>query len=215
MPYFPPGSSVMVGDSGSGGVAGSVPAPAAGDALKFLRGNATWGRVTSSPLQVLTASNSASLNFTGADNTIYRGYRCVIHRLLPATDGANAYLRASSDQGATLRSGAEYDYTGVYSTSAGYSGGGGNLSGTGIVLFGSLDNASRGISGWVEIIMGTSAFDWQVTASVGGIASTGPAVTNYTTYGESNQASLNGFGFVMSSGNIASGTVYVYGILLA
>lgn len=33
---------VMVGDAGAGGTAGAVPAPAAGDATKFLRGDATW-----------------------------------------------------------------------------------------------------------------------------------------------------------------------------
>jgi len=43
---------VMVGDSGSGGTRGAVPAPATGDATKFLRGDGTWaaggtGTVTS------------------------------------------------------------------------------------------------------------------------------------------------------------------------
>lgn len=33
---------VMVGDSGSGGTAGLVPAPATGDATKFLKGDGTW-----------------------------------------------------------------------------------------------------------------------------------------------------------------------------
>lgn len=34
--------SVMVGDSGSGGTKGLVPAPVTGDATKFLKGNGTW-----------------------------------------------------------------------------------------------------------------------------------------------------------------------------
>lgn len=34
--------NVMVGDTGSGGTKGLVPAPAAGDAAKFLRGDGTW-----------------------------------------------------------------------------------------------------------------------------------------------------------------------------
>lgn len=36
---------VMVGDSGSGGAKGLVPAPAAGDATKYLKGNGTWSTV--------------------------------------------------------------------------------------------------------------------------------------------------------------------------
>src|SRR5215211_547971 len=34
--------NTMTGDSGSGGTRGVVPAPATGDASKFLRGDATW-----------------------------------------------------------------------------------------------------------------------------------------------------------------------------
>lgn len=37
---------LMVGDSGSGGTAGLVPAPVTGDATKFLRGDATWQTVS-------------------------------------------------------------------------------------------------------------------------------------------------------------------------
>lgn len=36
----------FVGDSGSGGTAGLVPAPATGDATKYLRGDATWATVS-------------------------------------------------------------------------------------------------------------------------------------------------------------------------
>lgn len=36
----------FVGDSGSGGTAGLVPAPATGDASKYLKGNGTWGSIT-------------------------------------------------------------------------------------------------------------------------------------------------------------------------
>lgn len=35
--------NIMVGDSGSGGTKGLVPAPTTGDATKFLRGDASWG----------------------------------------------------------------------------------------------------------------------------------------------------------------------------
>ena len=38
----------MVGDSGAGGTRGAVPAPAAGDATKFLRGDGTWVAVSGS-----------------------------------------------------------------------------------------------------------------------------------------------------------------------
>lgn len=36
---------VMIGDSGSGGTQGAVPAPAAGDAARFLKGDGTWSNL--------------------------------------------------------------------------------------------------------------------------------------------------------------------------
>jgi len=39
----------MVGDSGAGGTKGAVPAPATGDATKFLRGDATWATPATNP----------------------------------------------------------------------------------------------------------------------------------------------------------------------
>lgn len=42
--------NAMVGDSGSGGTKGLVPAPATGDATKYLRGDATWQTISASSL---------------------------------------------------------------------------------------------------------------------------------------------------------------------
>lgn len=42
--------NAMVGDSGSGGTKGMVPAPATGDATKYLRGDATWQTISASSL---------------------------------------------------------------------------------------------------------------------------------------------------------------------
>lgn len=51
---------VFIGDSGSGGTRGAVPAPAMGDATKFLRGDATWqtiaGSGTVTSVSVVTAN---------------------------------------------------------------------------------------------------------------------------------------------------------------
>lgn len=58
--------NVMVGDSGSGGTKGLVPAPASGDATKFLSGAGTWTNPTGSGDVVgpgsATADNIASFN---------------------------------------------------------------------------------------------------------------------------------------------------------
>lgn len=80
------GHSAFTGDSGSGGAAGIVPAPAAGDATKFLKGNGTWDTVAggggvsdhtalsnlawSSSGHTGTASNFAGFDVNGAADNI-------------------------------------------------------------------------------------------------------------------------------------------------
>lgn len=50
---------VMVGDTGSGGTKGLVPAPAAGDATKFLAGDGTWTAAPASGINQLTGDVTA------------------------------------------------------------------------------------------------------------------------------------------------------------
>lgn len=61
-------STPFLGDTGSGGEAGSVPAPASGDATNFLRGDASWGPATGSPapdyVEEESASSRTSTSFT-------------------------------------------------------------------------------------------------------------------------------------------------------
>lgn len=68
--------NVMVGDSGSGGTKGLVPAPVAGDATKFFRGDGTFVAVpgggdalTSNPLSQFAATTSAQLRGVLSDET--------------------------------------------------------------------------------------------------------------------------------------------------
>lgn len=65
----------VVGDSGSGGTKGLVPAPAAGDAAanKFLKANGTWQPVVSTAVQVVNTMNGAvatGSTLIPADDTI-------------------------------------------------------------------------------------------------------------------------------------------------
>lgn len=75
--------SVMVGDTGSGGSKGLVPAPITGDSTKFLRGDATWQTIpgggdalTSGNLSQFASTTSAQLatvisNETGTGLLVY------------------------------------------------------------------------------------------------------------------------------------------------
>lgn len=66
----------FVGDSGSGGTKGLVPAPTTGDATKFLRGDATWVTIsgggdalTTNPLSQFAATTSSQLAGVISDET--------------------------------------------------------------------------------------------------------------------------------------------------
>jgi len=68
--------NAFIGDSGSGGTKGLVPAPASGDSGKFLKGNGTWASVpgggdalTSNPLSQFAATTSAQLAGVISDET--------------------------------------------------------------------------------------------------------------------------------------------------
>lgn len=68
--------NTMVGDSGSGGTKGLVPAPTTGDATKFLRGDATWVSIAgggdaliANPLSQFAATTSAQLAGVISDET--------------------------------------------------------------------------------------------------------------------------------------------------
>lgn len=68
--------NAMVGDSGSGGTKGLVPAPVTGDALKFLRGDGTFAAIpgggdalTTNPLSQFAATTSAQLAGVISDET--------------------------------------------------------------------------------------------------------------------------------------------------
>lgn len=61
------GYATMVGDSGAGGTKGAVPAPAAGDATKFLRGDATWVTGTAAPVTYTISNKTGAYTVVAGD----------------------------------------------------------------------------------------------------------------------------------------------------
>ena len=61
----------FTGDAGSGGLKGLVPAPAAGDAPKFLKGDGTWGAISAGTVTSIDVSGGSSgLTFANGPVTI-------------------------------------------------------------------------------------------------------------------------------------------------
>lgn len=93
----------FVGDSGSGGTKGLVPAPVTGDATKFLRGDGTFVAIpgggdalTSNPLSQFAATTSLELKGVISDET---GSGALVFGTLPTFDSFNLVTTSSSTLG--------------------------------------------------------------------------------------------------------------------
>jgi hypothetical protein len=84
--------NAFVGDSGSGGTKGLVPAPAIGDATKYLKGDGTWATVSSLPSQtgnadkvLATDGTSTSWQYSGLGAGSLGTSNVVLGRSKPAS----------------------------------------------------------------------------------------------------------------------------------
>lgn len=95
--------NVMVGDSGSGGTKGLVPAPATGDAVRFLRGDGTWTNPSGSGDVVGPASavdGNVAL-FNGTSGKIIKDSGLPYTNIYVQNTVANGNFRASEGAGTT------------------------------------------------------------------------------------------------------------------
>lgn len=162
-------------------------------------------------LEQHTASSSASLDFTTSISSTYDEYLVEFVNVTPATDAVDMRLLFSTDGGSTWDT--SNNYYGFYN---GYSLLGGftniNNPGTSFKLAPSIDKDFDGVIGSLRIsnpqqnsFRHSILFDLLTTFSDGNVGrTTGGGTWNVTT-------AINAFRIVMSSGNIASGTVRCYG----
>ena len=218
-------------------VEGSAPAsPSSGDQRLFvdsadhlLKLKNSGGTVTSvgggggsgalALLEQHTASGSASLDFTTALSATYDEYLIELIDLVPATNGTDLQLVVSTDGGSTWLAGTNYRWgvSVLWNTGNpnGYqASGGARVSMTGYEAGGVSNTASEGgYGGSCRLFnpLGTTAakrLQWQGGARMGdgnfGVF-TGAAQVLTT-------SAVNAIRFKQASGNIASGTIRVYGI---
>ena len=161
-----------------------------------------------------TASNSSTIEFTSGFSSSYSYYTVEIDGMIPVTDGANLYLRMSTDGGTSFIA-TGYRWTDSYlnTTSSGwtsFNGNGvaqvqltrqiGNAStdapvGANLHLF-NLDASSESILMWETNYGNTSGV---LRRHVGG-------------GGYDSNVIVNGLQFILSTGNISTGTFKFYGV---
>lgn len=192
--------------------------------MKFFPGAGSGGGGASGlvPLEQHAASASASLAFTASFTADYDEYMFEFVNVIPVTTNTNLIMRMSTNGGSSYDSGNNYVWTGLRTSVAGSGTAGATpsakTSSFGLDASGGVSNdANYGLCGTLRVANPLSAalykrisagvFDYLDTASAppqivivrlgGAYASTTP---------------VNACQFLMSSGNIASGTIRCYGI---
>ncbi len=166
-----------------------------------------------------TASNSAFLNFPNAFTSTYDTYEIDMVHFLPVTNSVSLSMQWTNDGGVTYLATNDYAYNEAYWQS--------NSTGTGFnVSTGAaqcnwhstdLSNvvAYGGISGWVRVFDPLDTTNPKIF--FGEVFDAIPGPNWYSgkiscRYAPGTPVGATGFRFFMSSGNIASGTVRVYGL---
>jgi hypothetical protein len=167
-------------------------------------------------LEEHTASSSATLDFTACFSSTYDEYAIVFLNIVPATNSVDPLLRFSTNGGSSYDSSSIYDFAGHIANTASFSAnvnpGAGQAQGK---LFGGMGNSSgTSLNGKATLFNPLSstlykALTWQLSVPTG-------TTELYNCSGSGRYRSTtaaNAFRFYFSSGNIASGTIRVYGVV--
>lgn len=160
-------------------------------------------------LNTLTASNSATLSDTTSLTSAYAYYELVFDNILPATNNVSFELQ--------VHSGGTFPATVYLANVTSFSNGSATVTSSAPTTFiplsqaTALPNSQIGASGIIRVSnpSGTAASKlWSGTMSFTGSTLTGSSLCSGLW---NNTAAVDGFQVLMSSGNITSGTVKIYG----
>lgn len=171
-------------------------------------------------LSTLTASASATLAFTAFDSALYSGYEFEFNAIAPATDDAKFWARISLDAGSTYRSTAgDYHYGGALYTDTAATVALGSTASTEIILTGSgvnngVGNASNEVlHGFAKLFspdIGNGVFLQAETTWLS--LSTNLYKLSVGGRFKGTTGAVNAIQFLMSAGNITSGSIRCYGV---
>lgn len=160
------------------------------------------------------ASSAATVDFTAFNAAKYDGYLFVLANVTPATDGASLYVRTSTDGGSSYDSGAS-DYTYAVHGFAGPSStlADANTADAGRIA-GSVGNAAgeSGVSGSILVSCPHLAKPTCITGTATWIAASGGCAVQVSSNIRASSADVDALRFLFSTGNVASGTITMYGL---
>lgn len=212
------------GDLIYGGASGSptrLGIGTAGQVLTVSGGNPGWaaaggGGGALAFLAAVTASNSATMDFASFISSTYDTYIFKFVSILPATSTAILWMRMGTGAGPTYDAGANYGdqiWRHVYNAGAGISAA--DSGSTRIALTGPwLSTGVHGISGSLELYDPQSATLNKYVSGKFVYPDSGPSLMAVSEMGGQYNSitAVTAVRFLMSAGNITSGTIRVYGV---
>lgn len=161
------------------------------------------------------ASSSAALNFTTCISSAYDEYLIELVNVIPATNATVLWMQFSTNGGSSYDASAIYDYTAGYAYSGGVGVGGSATNSTKVLIIDAVSNSGNyGVVGSLRLLSpGSTALYKQVIGNAMRSDASGLGLVLISMGGAYKSATaVNAFRFLMDSGNIASGTIRVYGI---
>ena len=160
-----------------------------------------------------TASNDATIEFT-LTNTDYTSYQVVFRFVIPSTDNTSFLVRFSSDGGSTFDSGAgDYQYAARSVNSSGQNPGQSDTGDSAInlssIVFNDPDRS--GVNGKLDLTssgLGRPSVRWQISRTT----PSGFFNCNWGAGEREATVEVDAIQFLYSTGNIASGKIYLYGL---
>lgn len=187
----------------------------------FWRGDGTWAAPTGGQLILISStsiSNTASVAFTGLSST-YQAYLVVFTDIVPVTDATNLLLTASTDNGSSYLASTNYEWVARSSSTSYTLNWSGNNADSSIVLNGTtaglpLGNGT-GESWSVEVFVANPSQTTNyhtITFKAGG-RTNGSEQTVCDGMGNvKTTTAINAIKFAMSSGNLSTGRITLFGI---
>lgn len=167
------------------------------------------------PLDSCIASSVASCDLDGWYSASYNEYEIQINGLRAANDSVVPRLRFSTDGGSTYDTGANYAHTTLGTSSGGVGQDASATDHVRLISGGAQDNGNAAYaSDWTLRLKnpgGTTYRKWVM--GPGAFWADANVLVGVSVYGSYNSASaVNAFQVSFSSGNIATGSIYVYAI---
>lgn len=169
-------------------------------------------------LDTQTASTSATLDFVKGIGSAYDAYQFIVTNLLPATDNTALYLRVTHDAADFEDDATDYEQAQmvIVSSGTGWTTGTFSQGAAQLALTSAQGNAAgEGAVGTVLMFAPASVANHHFKSDLQFFDQAGtPVKRYYTTVGAYNGATtaINGVRFLMNSGDIASGTIALYGL---